>query len=138
MTKIYNKKKFAFGLFCLILLLINLLVHKGTFDFSEVILFVALLLFGICSILRSTSRRLSQEDLIEEQDERNRLVNLKSKSRAFSILQWTSFGLMILSLIGGKIYGKDGILGAGIGFGCVFSLALFIEIICWIYYDSRE
>lgn len=136
--RIYHKKNFAFGLFCLFLFLANLLMNKKPFDWADVTLLVALFLFGIHSLIRSLSRTKSEEDYIEEQDERNRLVNHKARSMAFLVLRWSSFGLMLACLIWGKMLSQTALVGAGIGLGAIFSLSVFVETVCWAYYDSRE
>ena len=48
---------------------------------------------GVSSLLRSLSHKFSREDKIEERDERNILVNWKTRTSAF---RWTR---LVLSLI---------------------------------------
>lgn len=48
-------------------------------DINSTILIVALFLLGFGSIMRSISQRMAKEDKLEELDERNRLIALRSK-----------------------------------------------------------
>ena len=76
--------------------LVNLALSLWRRDFtlSTGVLVGALLLLGVSSLLRSLSPQLSQQDKIEEQDERNILVNLKTRTSAFRWTRLVSFGLM--------------------------------------------
>ena len=82
--KIYHKKNFAFGLFALFLGALNLV--RGAlqgFAWNDGLLVGLLLLLGGASVVRSLSPKWSREDKVEERDERNQLVKLKSRSRAY-------------------------------------------------------
>ena len=83
--------------------LVNLALSLWRRDFtlSTGVLVGALLLLGVSSLLRSLSPQLSQQDKIEEQDERNILVNLKTRTSAFRWTRLVSFGLMALLLVAG-------------------------------------
>ena len=81
--------------------LVNLALSLWRRDFtlSTGVLVGALLLLGVSSLLRSLSPQLSRQDKIEEQDERNILVNLKTRTSAFRWTRLVSFGLMALLLV---------------------------------------
>ncbi|WP_298021755.1 hypothetical protein [uncultured Dysosmobacter sp.] len=87
--KIYHKRNFALGLFFaamgILLLAVSLpeimLLQKG----KTMILIGLCLLLGIGLIARSLSPKLSREDKVEELDERNQLVQLKTGNRAFQV-----------------------------------------------------
>ncbi len=94
--KIYNKKTFAFGIFAVVLALLNLIASIWTgFDVKSIILILLLLFFGLQSMLRGVSRKLTREDKMDELDERNQLIELKSRSKAFQLTQFIAFGLML-------------------------------------------
>lgn len=76
--KIYNKKKFYSGMVFLILAILNL----GALLFIEndikgIVVTLMLFLVSIIDVYRSTSKKYSMEDRINENDERNRLMYLK-------------------------------------------------------------
>ena len=51
------------------------------------ILILALMFIGGELTIRSVSRNLSKEDKLEEMDERNQLIELKTKSQSFRLTQ---------------------------------------------------
>ena len=102
--KIYNKKIFVSGIFMVILGALNLVtsIVRNDLDISAIILIIALFAFGVGALIRSASQRMMREDKLEDLDERNRFIELKSKSKSFRITQSISFVLMILLLVMGK------------------------------------
>ena len=115
--KIYNKKVFASGVFeiALGLLLLITSITRQDLDINSIILIVALFAFGFGSIMRSISQRMAKEDQLEELDERNRLIALKSKSKSFRLTQIISFMLMLTLLAMGKVSGYEGFIAMGVG-----------------------
>ena len=85
--KIYNKKVFASGIFMAALGLLNLItsIMRKDLDINSIILIAALFVLGFGSIMRSMSQRMTKEDKLEEMDERNRLITLKSKVNLSSL-----------------------------------------------------
>lgn len=83
--KICHKKNFWAGVGMLALGILNLAtaLWRRDLDASAVVLVVALVLLGGSSLLRSLSPKLARQDKIEEQDERNVLVQLKTRTSAF-------------------------------------------------------
>ena len=83
--KICHKKNFWAGAGMLALGILNLAtaLWRRDLDVSAVVLVVALVLLGGSSLLRGLSPKLAREDRIEEQDERNVLVQLKTRTSAF-------------------------------------------------------
>ena len=80
--KIYNRKTFYFGFSCILLSLINLITSFFTgIELKTVILALILMFFGLGSLRRCFSSKLSFEDKLDELDERNRLNDMKSKSK---------------------------------------------------------
>ena len=87
--KIYNNKVFASGVFEIALGLLSLIadIMKQDFSIKSSVLIAVLVVLGFGSILRSVSPRMAKEDKLEELDERNRLITLKSKSKSFQLTQ---------------------------------------------------
>ena len=92
--KIYHKKNFATGLFFTLLgaAFIVLFLVRGNIEPKSVVFCVLSLLLGPGLLLRSFDKRLSLQDRVDELDERNILVKLRTKSTAFSIVQYTLLG----------------------------------------------
>ena len=135
--KIYNKKVFASGVFEMalgLLLLITSIVRQDL-DTNSIILIVALFAFGFGSIMRSISQRM---DKLEELDERNRLIELKSKSKSFQLTQIISFVLMLALLVMGKVSGYEGFIAMGVGLAFAFTISMFAEFFTYMYYESKN
>ena len=138
--KIYNKKVFASGVFMVALGLLNLITSmmRQDFDINSIILIAALFVLGFGSIMRSISQRMAKEDKLEELDERNRLIALKSKSKSFRLTQIISFALMLALLVMGKISGYEGFIAMGVGLAFAFAISLFTEIFTFMYYEFKN
>ncbi len=138
--KIYNKKVFASGVFMVALGLLNLITSmmRQDFDMNSIILIAALFVLGFGSIMRSISQRMAKEDKLEELDERNRLIALKSKSKSFRLTQIISFALMLALLIMGKVSGYEGFIAMGVGLAFAFAISMFTEIFTYMYYESKN
>ncbi len=138
--KIYNKKEFISGAFMGALGLLNLILSiiRQDLDINSIILIVVLFVLGFGTIMRSISQRMAKEDKLEELDERNRLITMKSKSKSFRITQIISFMLMIVLLVIGKVSGYEGFIAMGVGLAFAFTISMFAEIFTYMYYESKN
>lgn len=138
--KIYNKKVFASGIFMIALGLLNLItsIMRKDLDINSIILIAALFVLGFGSIMRSMSQRMTKEDKLEEMDERNRLITLKSKSKSFQLTQMISFILMLVLLVMGKVFDYEGFIAMGVGLAFAFTISMFAEIFTYMYYESKN
>ena len=134
--KIHHKKNFWAGLGMVALGLVNLALSLWRRDFtlSTGVLVGALLLLGVSSLLRSLSPQLSQQDKIEEQDERNILVNLKTRTSAFRWTRLVSFGLMALLLVAGAATGE----AVAVGLAFSLTISFFAEFFSALYHESKN
>ena len=142
--KIYHKKNFATGLFFTLLgaAFIVLFLVRGNIEPKSVVFCVLSLLLGPGLLLRSFDKRLSFQDRVDELDERNILVKLRTKSTAFSIVQYTLLGVCALCAIGAVVYEKnpDGQLVLGgmlIVSGVVWFISLLAELFCGLHYEKK-
>ncbi len=138
--KIYNKKGFASGVFMIALGVLNLITSliRHDLDVSAIILIMALFALGFGIIMRSVSQRMAKEDKLEELDERNRLITLKSKSKSFQLTQMISFILMLILLVAGKVSNYEGFIAMGAGLAFAFTISLFAEVFTYMYYESKN
>ncbi len=138
--KIYNKKTFASGVFMLALATLDLVLYISNKDFTikGVILVAALYLLGSFAVVRSLSRKMTKEDRLEELDERNQFIELKSKRRSLELTQALSFLLMPVLLIAGKILEYERFTAMAVGLGIAFSISVLAEIFTRMYYDSKN
>ena len=137
--KAYNKKTFAFGVFSTALGVLNAVTAalRGA-DAGDIVLIACLLFFGIGAMLRGTSKRLAREGRLEELDERNRLVELKSKSAAFRLTQAVCFGLMLALLVVGKVSGTQALIAIGVGLAFALSISMLAELGAYFYCEKRN
>ena len=97
----------------------------------------ALLALGVGGMARSLSRRLAREDRLEQRDERNRLVQLRTGRAALRIAQGVSFALLAGALAAGKLTGYEGFFGIAVGLGLSVSVSLFGEMFAFLYYEHK-
>lgn len=137
--RIYNKRNFASGL-VLALLGVGLLaigLSRG-FEIKRCVLSILCLFIGYGLILRSISRQWAKEDLLNERDERNQLVALKSRSRSLGLTQGISFGLMMLFFLTAKSTGSELLISCGIGLGFGLAVSMIAELCATLYYEHQN
>ena len=141
--KIYSKKGFVLGLiwsvvggwlFILSVTSADISAHQ----IKNTLISLVLVLIGLTSLIRAFSKKATKQDFIEEQDERNRFVNLKAKSKVLDLMVYVLTGLIVVGLTG---Y----IITKNIAWGFVFlipalliSFYLISSIIVYLYYDKHE
>ncbi|MFD3450243.1 hypothetical protein ACFDTO_37320 [Microbacteriaceae bacterium 4G12] len=142
--KVYNKKGLIWGVISTILggwALVLDIIKPNDFlpeQIKSVLFSVLLITIGISGFIRAFSRKATQVDLVEEQDERNRLIIFKSKARTLDILFWC----LVVITIGGLV---GYIMTKNIAWGFIFIVpALLINfywityIITLVYYEKHE
>ena len=136
--RIYHKKNFAFGLFALFLGALNLVrIAWQGFDWNDGALVGLLLLLGGAGVIRSLSPKWSREDKVEERDERNQLVKLKSRSQAYHISQFAFLAAELVLIAWGKVAGQETLIYVGLGLMAAFFISLVTDFFTWVYYDEH-
>ncbi len=141
--RIYNRKGLIWGIiwtaaggFCLYRDLAD--AHEFLpQQIKSVALSLLMLAIGLTGFFRAFSAKATQEDRIEEMDERNRMIRLKTESRVGSILIWTQLVIMVLGVLG---YAVTRELIFGFVFlipGLNISLCFVLGILFTIYYEKR-
>lgn len=139
--RIYNKKTFWWGMFYFYLSinwgikLIGKALEGMQFDILVLIALCVLLGFtGLSDIRRGLSKKLSKADKLEELDERNRFILLKSNSKAYHITELGS-GVMV-AVFGGIGLAMDSAWLKGMALGALlcFLLSFFANMCAEIYY----
>ncbi len=142
--KIYNKKGFVLGVIWTFLAVWNIILDFSSPDSNSLvqikdsILSVFLLLLGITSFFRAFSKKATREDIIEQRDERNRLINYKSKSRMLDIAYSVLFVFMVCGMIGFKTTANMVWFAVFIIPGFLLGLFLIVEIFVKLYYERHE
>lgn len=134
--KIYNKNSFIEGFIMTLLgLLLFITILVTEFNIKKFLLSPLLLFMGIGLIERSISKSMSKEDKVDKNDERNQFISLKSRGKALQITQMCSWIIMLLILIIGKINNHMMLISLGTGMVIIFTISLFTELFCNIYYE---
>ena len=138
--KICHKKNFWAGAGMLALGILNLATAqwRGQMEWSDWVLVLALVLLGGSSLLRSLSPKLARQDKIEEQDERNVLVQLKTRTSAFRWTRLVSFGLMLSLLIAGAVTGERLLLAVAVGLAFALTVSFFAEFFVALYHEYKN
>lgn len=138
--KICHKKNFWAGVGMLALGILNLAtaLWRGQVEWSDWVLVLALVFLGGSSLLRGLSPKLARQDKIEEQDERNVLVQLKTRTSAFRWTRLVSFGLMLSLLIAGAVTGERLLLAVAVGLAFALTVSFFAEFFAALYHESRN
>lgn len=136
--KIYNKKNFVSGMFITLLgiALIGMDLAKG-WVWRDSIIHILCLALGLMLIVRSCSRTMARADRLAELDERNQLVLLKNRSRAFQIHRYSCLALAALFFLLAAVQGTQIFLYVGIGFALAFGISLLVDIATFVYYECR-
>ena len=134
--KIYNNNSFIEGFIMTLLgLLLFITILVTEFNIKKFLLSPLLLFMGIGLIERSISKSMSKEDKVDKNDERNQFISLKSRGKALQITQMCSWIIMLLILIIGKINNHMMLISLGTGMMIIFTISLFTELFCNIYYE---
>ena len=111
---------------------------RQDFTIKGGILCAVLFLLGGGLLIRSLSRKASRQDKIESLDERNRLIKLKSESRAFSISQTVSFVLIVGCVIAYATTKSRDFIGIMVGLGLAWTISILADIFTYFYYESKN
>lgn len=138
--KIYNSKAFASGVFLIVLVALSLAgsIISNRIEGKGVILAAVLFLFGIDTIVRSLSKKKTKEDRMDELDERNRFIELKTQSRSFQLTQKISLVFMLVLIAMGKVSGYEGFIIMGVGMSFSWTISMFTEIFTSLYYEAKN
>lgn len=138
--KICHKKNFWAGVGMLALGILNLAtaLWRGQMEWSDWVLVLALVFLGGGFLLRSLSPKLARQDKIEEQDERNVLVQLKTRTSAFRWTRLVSFGLMLSLLIAGAVTGERLLLAVAVGLAFALTISFFAEFFVALYHEYKN
>ena len=142
--KLYNKKGLVFGLFWTILgvsaLVLELVRPSGNTAvfIRDIVLFSLLILFGVRQVVRAFSSAATREDMLEERDERNRFIKLKTGSTMFKVAEVLLFLWTVASMVGYGFTRDDiwvmGVLVSGLTLGLLFIIELFVGV----HYENKE
>lgn len=142
--KIYDKKKFCSGMVFLLLsvfAIVSTIIHFNSLDTLRLIEYILVVifcvLFGITEVYRSLSSKCTKEDK-KNNDEREFLVNMKSKSSAFNSTFSICLIITIMCMFALLLTKNVLFVGILIGIGVVPVIMIITQIISYSYYNKRN
>ena len=141
--KIYNKKGFfsgilwtAAGVFCLY----RDIADSADFlpqQIKSVVISLLCLAIGLTSLIRAFSKSSTREDRMEEMDECNKLVRLKTNSLTLNILGYLQLAGMIIGILG-FTFTKNVIYGSLFLFaGLSITVTAVISLVATVWYEKH-
>lgn len=137
-TVIYNKYGFLDGIFLLLCAPGSLVtaISKGL-GWRQNLYTVLFIYFGLDRVIRATTLEEARKDILEERDERNRMVTLKGQAMSFQITQTVSLLLMAFFILKGGQFNQLDLASAGVGAGLCFLISIFSIWCTRKYYEKR-
>ncbi|MTK10651.1 MAG: hypothetical protein F8N39_00585 [Clostridiaceae bacterium] len=142
--KVYNKKKFCLGIVFLLLVLLNIPGFIRCFNNPNTVTIIRYIitdifwtLFGLMFVHRSISSKCAKEDN-QNNDERENLINIKSKCSAFNITLFVCIVITILSAIVAGMTKNYVLVGIVIGSGIIPIIMIFVQISSHFYHENRN
>lgn len=137
--KVYNAKYLVKGIaFMLLGIALAAMGFMNEFELKSFLLMLMMFVIGLNDISVSISYKRSAEYTIEELDERNRLIELKSKNLSCRITQFVCETAVLLFIIMGVISGDDRFISMGVAAAFCFSISIFAESVAEIYYKRKN
>lgn len=135
--KLYNKKRAADGWWRVglgILWIILMIQERG--NWLNWIVSGILIVGGIWDLVRARTKRLTEEERIELTDERNQILLLQTKSRAYDIMNVLYVAVMIVFLLAAQIFDIHVAWHFAIGSGLFYAVSMLVNIIVSSYYKE--
>ena len=135
--KLYNKKRAADGWWRVglgILWIILAIQERG--NWINWIVSGIFIVGGIWDLVRARTKRLTEEERIELTDERNQMLLLQTKSRAYDIMNVIYIICVIAFLLVAQIFHVQVMLVLSVGFSVLYAISGLVNVIVSSYYDE--
>lgn len=137
--KIYNKKGFIRGLICLCTCIFGLgTLFLIKFSVKLTILSAIMFLFSITDLTRSFSKTSTLEDILADDDERDKYIVLKTSHMTLQILEGINYALTILFMVIYAVTKNNIFLVAFILTSAYITINLIVYLFTNIYYEKHE
>ena len=136
--KYYNRRGLMSGIVQLLLSVFCLITMTVTgFDVKLAVLGIIIALLGMTSVISSFSKEATRKELIDNEDERSRLVNIKAKSKTFDIVSTFLFLATIAVMIAYGVTQNQVFVSMVLCTGAALSVCWIGHIITHFYYESK-
>ncbi|WP_085832169.1 hypothetical protein [Clostridium merdae] len=142
--KIYNRKGLVWGVFWTLIAAFNLyhsILSPDDFlmgQIKDILISVVVLLLGVNGFVRAFSKKATVQDKIEQEDERNRLIKLKSGAKAFQVLQIFLLLATGVFAVVYKLTSNIGWIPFLIATAVIWNVGFLVDMIAGIYYEKRS
>lgn len=133
--KVYNKNDLIGGINRIWMSVIWIALAVGEKEKTQWICAGLLVVSSIVLIMRAVEKPSAGEQ-IAALDERNQMIDLKSKSRTYDIMNVLDVVLMMIFIVLGKYWDISAISFVGIGIGIVGVVASLAQSITYSYYNE--
>lgn len=135
--KYYDKKRAAHGWWNIGLGVLWIAVAAQEYEnwFNWIVSGI-LIVGGIWDLIRARTRKLTEEERIELTDERNQMLLLQTKSRAYDIMNVIYIICMIAFLLVAQIFHVQVMLVLSAGFSVLYGISGLVNVIVSSYYDE--
>ena len=133
--KVYNKNDLIGGINRIWMSVIWIALAVGEKEKTQWICAGLLVVSSIVLIMRAVEKPSAGEQ-IAALDERNQMIDLKSKSRTYDIMNVLDVVLMMIFIVLGKHWDISAISFVGIGIGIVGVVASLAQSITYSYYNE--
>lgn len=137
--KIYHKRNFIVGVaeFILsIVVFVTMLITK-TIDVKSIILNVIVFTLGIVNISRSLSKSDTAEDIVEENDERNKLIRLRINNMRYKILITVIYISVVIGMLAYAVTKNINIVIAILPMLILLCIWFISSFILAFYYEKK-
>lgn len=142
--KVYNRKGLIWGIFWTMIAAFNLyhsILSPDDFlmgQIKDILISVVVLMLGVSGFVRAFSKKATLQDKIEQEDERNRLIELKSGAKAFQFLQIFLLLATGVFAIVYKLTSNVGWIPFLIATAVIWNVGFLVDMIVGIYYEKRS
>lgn len=142
--KIYNRKGLIWGVFWTLLAAFNLyhsILSPDDFlmgQIKDILISVVVLMLGVSGFIRAFSKKATLEDKIEHEDERNRLIEIKSGAKAFQFLQIFLLLATGVFAVVYKLTSNVGWIPFLIATAVIWNVGFLVDMIAGIYYEKHS
>ncbi|OFI49492.1 hypothetical protein BG261_02625 [Floricoccus tropicus] len=139
--KIYNKKGLIIGIISFVIAALSLftsLFLEKNISIKTLVLPIIMLICGFTNIKDAFSKNRTLENKINENDERNQLIKLKSQTMSHKIFSNITITIAILFLLLYFINRNISFLNIFIVASIIWSIINIIDIFTYFYYEKKE
>ena len=105
---------------------------------NKIMLQIILLVVIICTLISYVSFSRTKEDIIKNNDERDKYILLKTSYKSLEILRSINFIVIMLSMILFAVTKSEFVLGIFVVSSIYMTLNFLVELAVNIYYEKNE